>query len=221
MQKLCNRTVAMLLTMLLVLILPLAVRAEGYAVQVQIPVTVDLEGDTPPEDPVFTVKIAAKTASDPLPDATALEIKVHDGQGTGSFAPITYTVPGDYHYTVSQQPCTQSGMTCDTAVFDVTVRVVNQDGGLCAEAFARRSGSDRKTGVVCFVNRYQAARPTATPTATPTTAPTAPPASPPPPQPARRAPQTGDDFAPAFWVVVAALSSLALLILARHKRSRQ
>lgn len=213
MQKICSRAAALAAALFLLLV-PLAVRAEDTKAAVQIPVTVKLEGNMPSSDLAFTVTLAAKTASDPMPEASSLEIKVHNGEGSGSFAPITYTIPGDYHYTVVQKPCTQSGVKCDNALYEVTVRVVNGDSGLCAEVFARKSGTDCKTGVVSFVNCYRAPGATAAPS------PTAAPTSPPPPQPAHRAPQTGDNSTPLLWGALAILSAAVMAVLIIRARRK-
>lgn len=152
-----------------------------------LPVTVRTEGTA--TDAACVVSITPLDAA-PAPAQASLTIQ---GSGTAYFTGFAFDAPGDYRYTVTQAGSGRPYMTCDTAVYTVTVRVTGRaDGGLDTELWAQRGGSTAKAAAVSFVNRYD---PPAAPAASATPAATAAPA-------ARTAkgsaapalPQTGDAF---------------------------
>ena len=66
-------------------------------------------------------------------------------------------MPGDYHYTVKQKAGNALSFTYDTSIYEVTVRVINQEhGGLEAEIWACRQGESEKQDAIRFMNKYQA-----------------------------------------------------------------
>lgn len=115
-------------------VLPVTVRTEGAAV-----------------DAACVVSITPLDAA-PAPAQASLTIQ---GSGTAYFTGFAFDAPGDYRYTVTQAGSGRPYMTCDTAVYTVTVRVTGRaDGGLDTELWAQRGGSTAKAAAVSFVNRY-------------------------------------------------------------------
>lgn len=114
-----------------------------------LPVTVRTEGAA--TDAACVVSITPLDAA-PAPAQASLTIQ---GSGTAYFTGFAFDAPGDYRYTVTQAGSGQPHMTCDTAVYTVTVRVTGRaDGGLDTELWAQRGGSTAKAAAVSFVNRY-------------------------------------------------------------------
>jgi len=114
-----------------------------------LPVTVRTEGTA--ADAACVVSITPLDAA-PAPAQASLTIQ---GSGTAYFTGFAFDTPGDYRYTVTQAGSGRPHMTCDTAVYTVTVRVTGRaDGGLDTELWAQRGGSTAKAAAVSFVNRY-------------------------------------------------------------------
>lgn len=114
-----------------------------------LPVTVRTEGAA--ADAACVVSITPLDAA-PAPAQASLTIQ---GSGTAYFTGFAFDAPGDYRYTVTQAGSGRPYMTCDTAVYTVTVRVTGRaDGGLDTELWAQRGGSTAKAAAVSFVNRY-------------------------------------------------------------------
>lgn len=114
-----------------------------------LPVTVRTEGTA--ADAACVVSITPLDAA-PAPAQASLTIQ---GSGTAYFTGFAFDAPGDYRYTVTQAGSGRPYMTCDTAVYTVTVRVTGRaDGGLDTELWAQRGGSTAKAAAVSFVNRY-------------------------------------------------------------------
>lgn len=123
-----------------------------------LPVTVYTEGTA--ADAACVVSITPLDAA-PAPAQASLTIQ---GSGTAYFTGFAFDTPGDYRYTVTQAGSGRPYMTCDTAVYTVTVRVTGRaDGGLDTELWAQRGGSTAKAAAVSFANRYD---PPAAPEAT-------------------------------------------------------
>ena len=135
-----------------------------------LPVTVYTEGAA--ADAACVVSITPLDAA-PAPAQASLTIQ---GSGTAYFTGFAFDAPGDYRYTVTQSGSGRPYMTCDTAVYTVTVRVTTRpDGTLRTELWAVRDGETAKADSLVFVNRYD------------------PPARPAKPK-TPTLPQTGDDF---------------------------
>ena len=114
-----------------------------------LPVTVRTEGTA--TDAACVVSITPLDAA-PAPAQASLTIQ---GSGTAYFTGFAFDAPGDYRYTVTQSGSGRPYMTCDTAVYTVTVRVTGRpDGGLNTELWAVRSGETAKADSVKFTNRY-------------------------------------------------------------------
>lgn len=126
-----------------------AMAAESY--QVTIPAVVAVSGTGAPQNEVYTLVLEAVDNA-PLPEETELSVT---GAGTVSFGPVTYTTPGDYNYKVTQKAGSTENMTYDTAVIDVTVRVLcNEEGNLEANIWAIRDGNEQKLDEIKFTNTY-------------------------------------------------------------------
>lgn len=124
---------------------------DAYRCSISIPVQVTVSGDTAPQEK-YTFTMEKETADAPMPENNILTI---DGGGSGSFASIEYTVPGDYVYRVNQVAGKTEGMTYDTSTYQVTVRVVNTEtGGLTAEIWAVKNDSNQKVDSISFDNQY-------------------------------------------------------------------
>lgn len=133
--------------LLLALCCPLPVFAARAGAM--LPVTVYTEGTA--TDAACVVSITPLDAA-PAPAQASLTIQ---GSGTAYFTGFAFDTPGDYRYTVTQAGSGRPHMTCDTAVYTVTVRVTGRaDGGLDTELWAQRGGSTAKAAAVSFVNRY-------------------------------------------------------------------
>lgn len=114
--------------MLALLALPGKAFAEERGCTVTIPTSVEVTGTFAPSDTEFEVVLADSDSEVPMPEKSSGTVK---GSGQVILGPVTYTVPGDYHYHISQKVGNAEGYTYDTSVYTVTVRVVNgEDGGL-------------------------------------------------------------------------------------------
>lgn len=135
--------------------------ADAYRCSINIPVQVTVSGDTAQQEG-YTFTIEKETADAPMPESNVLTI---NGTGSGNFASIEYTEPGDYVYRVYQITGKTEGMTYDTSSYQVTVRVVNaENGGLAAEIWAVKNDSNQKVDSIRFDNQYDDGQEPATPT---------------------------------------------------------
>ena len=200
------------------LLLPGSVHAKEYACDVTIPATVQVSGDRIPSGEVYEVVMEAITKG--APEAEKMEEKV-TGAGKVTFGPIHYTAPGDYQYRIYQKAGTTKRFTYDNTVYIVTVRVQNdEEGGLAAELWAVKEGTESKIDEVQFQNKYKAPnngggggggshRTEETVTYTTTVI----------QQPGGlRAPQTGDAQQPLLWGALILLSLSGSMVLVRKMK---
>lgn len=175
-------------------LMPEGVKAEMADCSVSIPVIVEMSKSAP-EDTEFEVILTGENQDTPMPEQSTGTIR---GNEKFYFGPISYTVPGDYHYTVKQKAGNDLSFTYDTSIYEVTVRVINQDHvGLEAEIWACRQGEGEKQEAIRFMNKYQSTKTTSVPS-TPhkkisTLAVTA-------------SPKTGDDNRSGLWFGLLILS---------------
>ncbi len=207
----------------LMLFLPLCAGAQGYECEAEIPVRVELNGNSSEE---FTVVILGSSDADPMPAQQSLQVA---GGGSATFTGLHFTEPGDYVYSVLQAAGNTEHMTYDDAVYAVTVRVTNDgNGGLQCELWAVKDGAAEKTQEVRFLNTYAppppatatpvpADEPQATSAPTPAPAPQATPAPTPAPLPGWL-PQTGDDLPLGLLAGLAILAAAAAAVLAALRR---
>lgn len=102
------------------------------------------------EDFIYTLK----PASAMYQIVNTTELKLSGGKD-GSFD-VTYTYPGTYRYTVSQEAGKDSDITYDTVVYDAVVYVTEDSTGkLAAEVVAYKSGSNEKADKIVFNNYHK------------------------------------------------------------------
>ena len=81
------------------------------------------------------------------------------------FPAINFTELGIYHYTISQIPKNvNKRLAYDTRVYDVTISVFNGEKGIETAVAMRLQGSETKTDLALFVNKYDNKPGTITPT---------------------------------------------------------
>ena len=136
----------------LFLMMPGQVKAAQNSCEVTIPVQIEVSGDKIPDGETYQVIMEAVTKDAPMP---AQNVQERKNAGTISFGPMTYTVPGDYQYKISQTAGKTDRFTYDTSTYVVTVRIVNEeDGTLKSELWAVKEESDTKSGTITFGNHY-------------------------------------------------------------------
>lgn len=99
---------------------PVSVFADGI-VEVKIPVSVELSGKAPSPEETYTVVLQSVDGA-PMPSESTLKIK---GSGTAAFPAISYSTPGIYCYTVTQQAGSHERGYYDETVYYVKVTVTN------------------------------------------------------------------------------------------------
>ena len=139
------------------------------SVEVKIPVSVKVSGGTPSSEESYTLVLRAADNA-PMPEADTLKIT---GEGTGAFPAISYSAPGVYCYTVSQQSGSHKRGHYDETVFYVKVTVTNGESGdleavVAAHTDAEMTGEKQD---IVFENSYDPI-PTPTKEPAPTTEPT-------------------------------------------------
>ena len=139
---------------LAVILFPMASFAGESSCSVTIPVKAEVSGSNVPSDMTYRMVMEAVTAGAPMPAAAELTGK--NGE-TVSFGPITYTVPEDYQYRVSQKYSEKEHFTFDSTAYMVTVRILNGDNGaLISEVWASpESDQGKKSGSIVFRNAYE------------------------------------------------------------------
>lgn len=122
-----------------------------------ITVTKSISGDKPALESDFTFVLRAKDADSPMPSGSpdgARELVI-TGEGSAEFAPITFTRPGVYEYTVSEINGGEDGYTYDTEVYTVRFEVTeNAEGGLTCTRTITKSGGAAASDAE-FVNEYK------------------------------------------------------------------
>lgn len=139
--------------------IPCSAFAGESACEVELPVYVEVTGDKATEPIEFEISLTGEDAQTPMPEICEKKLK---DMGEISFGPIRYTVPEDYHYVIRQKIKQEKGWTYDKTMYEVTVRIVNnEEGELVSEIWAVKEGSDEKSDKITFINYYKA---TTTPT---------------------------------------------------------
>lgn len=185
------------LSLAVILLFPGQVRAEERSCTISIPAETAVSGKSAPSGTEFEIVLEALDKECPMPETTNVTVK---DSGKVKFGPITYTVPEDYHYRVYQKAGNAKNYTYDKTEYTVTVRVVNaENGGLSAEIWAIKDGSQNKTDRIVFNNSYKA-----------------------PADPAVSNVKTGDTVEVYVWVglFVAALAAVLLVLAVRRRRAK-
>lgn len=209
---------ALLLLPVLFAVLLVPARAAGSTGSVSIPVEVAVSGRSIPKDAEYQVVLEAVTEGAPMPAETTLSML---GASERLFGPITYTVPGDYTYRITQRDMGHSRCTYDTAAYQVTVRVTNaEDGGLSAELWAVKGDSTEKTDTIRFENSYRGSGSSggggddsdgeSSGTATPVSQTSA-----------VSTPKTGDSANLTLWIFLAVVSLVVLILAAGYHRGKE
>ncbi|MFR7829946.1 MAG: Spy0128 family protein [Blautia wexlerae] len=103
----------------------------------------------------FTVVMEAQNERNELPLPEQNQIQM-GADGSGTFDAILYTTPGDYQYHIRQLAGTDQNIEYDVTEYDVTVRVLNvEGGGLEAEVWALKSGQPDKQSRIVFHNKWK------------------------------------------------------------------
>jgi pilin isopeptide linkage protein len=122
------------------------------SVSVAFEVDLEIEGDAPEDDTVFTFILEADDGA-PEPSSPYAVIK---GEGETEFDKITYTEPGDYEYTIYERDDGAPNYIYDTKVYTMDVDVCyGNDGQLTATCSAyNQQQRTEKEPEVSFVNEY-------------------------------------------------------------------
>lgn len=171
--------------------------------EVKIPVSVELSGEKPSPDEDYTMTLEGRDGA-PMPEKSSLTIK---GAGKEAFPAISYSVPGIYCYTVTQQPGKQAEGHYDSTVYYVKVSITNGKNGNLEAVVAAHTDAQMvsKKQEISFKNTYDAVKkPTPTPTPKPTPSSSSTPSS---------TPRTGDNTNFGLWIGLIAVSAGAVLVL--------
>ena len=145
------------------LLLPVSAKAEEYACDAAIPVTMQLNG-THSEKFEVTIECAENAdENQPMPAADNQALMLADEE-QGCFT-IHYTEPGDYFYIVRQTAGSTAYMSYDITVYAVQVQVTNaEDGSLNYTVTANDvENPDAKAAEVSFLNTFAPPTPTPAP----------------------------------------------------------
>lgn len=127
--------------------LPNCVSAAEPSATAAIEIENRITGDTPKKKAKFTFVLEPAKPDSPVPaKGTSLTIT---GKGKGKFGTISYTQPGEYVYTVRGETEELSGYTFDTAVYQIKVNALYDDGGrLYTQMSVKKSGAKAKSGAI-------------------------------------------------------------------------
>lgn len=149
------------------LLYPVRAHAEGYECVAELPVHVELNGDT---DEQFHVTLACAPDADPaqpMPDEAEDGLWLA-GDSDAAFTNFRFTEPGDYKYIVTQESGSTEYMTYDDVVYTVVIQVTNLETEtgttLQYQVYANTDDDpDTKVAQLRFLNTYAPPAP-ATPT---------------------------------------------------------
>lgn len=175
-----------LLTVLLLAVLPVGARAEGFSLAM--PVEVQLKPSQPPKEETFQIQLKALTDRAPMPTDSqdgAFTLTLQ-GPGETEFPPIVFHLPGKYLYSITQIPGTTPRYTYDSAQYRMEVVLTNTSQGLSPMVVLSKEGRDEKAGALVFVNHYRDRDPV----------------------PNAEQPKTSDPFYPLPWLILMVTSLL-------------
>lgn len=180
---------------------PVSVFAAGN-VEVKIPVSVELSGETPSPEETYTVVLQSVDGA-PMPSESTLKIK---GSDTAAFPAISYSTPGIYCYTVTQQAGSHERGHYDETVYYVKVTVTNaKSDGL--EAVVTVHTDAQMTSAkqdITFTNTYDVAK-----------TPSKPPSKPDQPKKVTTImPKTGDNTNLALSICLLCVSGCGVFLIA-------
>lgn len=151
---------ATMLVLMCMSIMPVFAFADGEGVTAEIPVNMNRTGGIP-DSAVYTTTLESVESGNPMPESATLTFtdNAHEvSYGDKADYVISYTVPGKYHYTVTQTVTNPLNyMTYDTDVYDVTVDVYyNTDNMLDRNVIITNQSDpdDTKQEAASFLNAY-------------------------------------------------------------------
>ena len=87
-------------------------------------------------------------------DGNVLQTKQNAANGAISFDPITYDVAGEYTYTIAEVAGSDSTITYDQTVYNVTVSVTDSGTGALQATTTITNSDTGETSQASFVNTY-------------------------------------------------------------------
>jgi pilin isopeptide linkage protein len=170
-----------------------------------------------PEQPgIFTFRLVAKNASQPMPAGSANGMKSVQvtGNGEAEFGTWSYHDTGTYFYTVTEVNTGVSGYVYDTTVYTITDTVSELNGSLILSRIVTNM-ANKQVPAMSFINKYTGA-----------TGPSSP-SNPSGPSGPGAGPKTGDDTNITIYVILLALGSamtgaaLVFLIIGGKKKEQK
>ena len=196
----------------------------------------------PAQPGIFTFKLTAKEASQPMPEGSVNGVKTMQivGSGEVEFGTWSYYEPGTYYYTISEVNSGGAGYIYDAAVYTITDMVTEMNGSLVLNRVVTNNVHTPVSALI-YINKYTGdPNPQPSPTTSPQTSPqptnTANPQNPTNPQNPQNpsgpsypgsGPKTGDDANTTLYIVLLALgaamagAALALLIMGRKNPKKE
>ncbi|MBQ3864222.1 MAG: hypothetical protein II781_00030 [Clostridia bacterium] len=157
-----KRICSLILLLVLLLLTALPAYAAGETVSEQIAVKIALEGPILEPYDTFTVELSAVTAGAPVPEGTTdgkylLDI---EGKATENTDTIDLSFPnmGVYSYKIRQIPGDQEACTYDSAEYDLTVYVLNENGSRYSTTVLYDQDGN-KVDEALFTNEYEVPEP--------------------------------------------------------------
>ena len=123
------------------------------------PVSKVITGDQPAEDSEFSFTMKEDKASEPMPEGSEQGVKTITRKGAGpvEFGSITFTEPGSYIYTISEQNEKIDGYRFDQSVYQITYTVTEDAEGKLTSAIAiTEDGKPVDGKIITFRNHYTA-----------------------------------------------------------------
>ncbi|MBR3763166.1 MAG: hypothetical protein IKK57_01270 [Clostridia bacterium] len=138
-------------------------------VYVSLPVTVRASGDQPDVPEMVAIVLTAEDESAPMPvgaDNGVYTMSMQVGSQS-AFPDIAYTEPGNYFYTVRQEPGSTGDCVYDAICYAVEVCIAPGDDGIYPVIVVQEFGSSIKLDGIVFLNAYPVVTPTPVPTRPP------------------------------------------------------
>ena len=157
---------------------------------------------------VFTFKLVAREATQPMPSGSSNGVKTMTirGSGEGEFGTWSYYEPGTYYYSIMEVNTGEAGYTYDAAVYTITDMVSEADGALILNRVVTNN-MNAPVASMSYINKYTGANTGPTPSKSPDpSTPTNPtgPSGPSGPSNPGTGPKTGDDTNTTLYIVLLA-----------------
>jgi len=109
----------------------------------------------PKNNGIFTFKLAARDASNPMPAGSAEGVKMVriTGQGEENFGTWSYGKAGTYYYDISEVNAGEAGYTYDKTIYTITDTVVDENGRLVLSRVITNAQNKQVT-TLAFINQY-------------------------------------------------------------------